>query len=275
MDNKAFVTDFIKGYRELMIEKSSHDKIKHFNNNLKEYSYLLVYPFTVDDTEPEKMQLLVGFANNFVIYQKDDKATMPEAMKQIIRGQDCLKVSHDLDITETVAIPTSEIETLPVRKVTWAELINAPKLGEDSFSVLCEPFLEYFNLESYSYQADSNESFDFNHYFNQDSNKPSELELREVWHDTCDDDKHGNTQTLVFWKDEFIGWLTFSGRYLSSCMASTVNLEKWTDLMDTIYKQSGYKPGRNVNGVSVYNMDKDDVDDVAYVPGVSTVHYDD
>ena len=58
-------------------------------------------------------------------------------------------------------------------------------------------------------------------------------------------------------------------------MASTVNLEKWVDLMDTIYKQSGYKPGRNINGVSVYNMEKDDVDDVAYVPGVSTVHYDD
>jgi hypothetical protein len=275
MDNKEFVTDFIKGYRELMLKQSSHDKIKHFNNNLKAYPYLLVYPFTADDSEPAKTQLLVGFAETFNIHQKDDKATMPEAMTQIIRGQDYLKVGNDVTITETVAIPTSEIEPVPVRKVTWEELINAPKLGEDSFGVLCEPFLEYFNLDSYAYQEGTNESFDFSHYFHKDSNKPDGLELREVWHDTCDDDKHGNTQTLVFWKDEFIGWLTFSGRYLSSCMASTISLEKWTDLMDAIYKQSGYKPGRNVNGVSVYDMDKDDVDDVAYVPGVSTVNYDD
>lgn len=273
MDNKAFVTDFIKGYRELMLNQSSHDKIKHFNNNLKEYPYLLVYPFTSDDSEPAKTQLLVGFAETFAIHQKDDKATMPEAMKQIRRGQDYLKVGHDVTITETVVIPTSEIEPVPVRKVAWAELIEAPKLGEDSFSVLSAPFLEYFNLDSYAYQEGSDESFDFSHYFYQDSNKPVGLELREVWHDTCDDDKHGNTQTLVFWKDEFIGWLTFSGRYLDSTMASTVNLEKWVDLMDTIYKQSGYKPGRNVHGVSVYNMDKDDVDDVAYVPGVSTANY--
>lgn len=274
MDKTEFVTDFIKGYRELMLEKSSHDKVKHFNNNLKEYPYLLVYPFTVSEDEPEKQQLLVGFATEFKIYQKDDKETMPDAMKQIRRGQEFLVVGKDITITETVAIPTSEIEPVPIRKVAWAELIEAPKLGEDDFSVLSAPFLEYFNLDSYAYQEGSDESFDFSHYFYQDSNKPVGLELREVWHDTCDDDKHGNTQTLVFWKYEFIGWLTFSGRYLDSTMASTVNLEKWVDLMDTIYKQSGYKPGRNINGVSVYNMEKDDVDDVAYVPGVSTVHYD-
>lgn len=273
MDNTEFVTDFIKGYSELMVAQRRHDQIKHFNNNLKKYSHLLVYPFTADD--PDKNQLLVGFSNDFKIYQKDDKANMPAAMTQIICGQDYVVVGKGLDIKETVAIPTSEIQPLPIRKVEWSELINAPKLGEDSFSVLSDPFLEYFHLDSYAYQEGSNESFDFNHYFNKDSNKPDGLELREVWHDTCDDDKHGNTQTLVFWKDEFIGWLTFSGRYLDSTMASTVNLEKWVDLMDTIYKQSGYKPGRNINGVSVYNMEKDDVDDVAYVPGVSTVHYDD
>lgn len=92
MENTEFVTDFIKGYRELMLEKSSHDKVKHFNNNLKEYPYLLVYPFTVNEDEPEKQQLLVGFATEFKIYQKDDKETMPDAMKQIRRGQEFLVV---------------------------------------------------------------------------------------------------------------------------------------------------------------------------------------
>ena len=273
MDNTKLATDFIQAYRELMVSQRSHDRLKQFNKNLEKYSHLLVYPFTSDGNE--KVQLLIGFANEFKIYQKDDKETMPSAMKQILGGQDYVTVGKYFDIKETVAIPTSEIEHLHVRKVEWAELINAPKLGEDSFSVLSDPFLEYFNLDSYAYQEGSNESFDFNHYFNKASNKPDGLELREVWHDTCDDDKHGNTQTLVFWKDEFIGWLTFTGRYLDTTSASTINIEKWTELMDFIYNQSGFKPGRKIKGISIYNMEKDDVDDVAYVPGVSTVNYDD
>ena len=273
MDNTKLATDFIQAYRELMVSQRSHDRLKQFNKNLEKYSHLLVYPFTSDGNE--KVQLLIGFANEFKIYQKDDKETMPSAMKQILGGQDYVTVGKYFDIKETVAIPTSEIEHLHVRKVEWAELINAPKLGEDSFSVLSDPFLEYFNLDSYAYQEGSNESFDFNHYFNKASNKPDGLELREVWRDTCDDDKHGSTQTLVFWKNEFIGWLTFSGRYLDTTSASTINIEKWTELMDFIYTQSGFKPGRKIKGISIYNMEKDDVDDVAYVPGVSTVNYDD
>lgn len=274
MDKQAFTVDFIKNYRELLLSESSHDQIKAFNNRLKKYAYFLVYPFTGSDENPEKVSLLIGFADTFAIYQKDDQANMSAAMQQIGAGHGYLTVGKGLDITETVAIPTSEIEPIPVRKVEWAELINAPKLNDADFSLLQDSFLEYFNLDEYSYQAGSNESFRFGDYFNKEANKPEGLELREVWHDTCDDDKHGNVETLVFWKDEFIGWISCSGRYLTCSSASTVNLPKWTELMDTIYANSGYQPGRNVNGVSVYDMTKDDVDDVTYVPGVSTQNHD-
>jgi len=274
MDKQAFTVDFIKSYRELLLT-CSHDQIKVFNNRLKKYTYFLVYPFTGSDENPEKTSLLVGFADTFVVHQKDDQPNMPAAMQQITAGQGYLTVGSGLDITETVGIPTSEIEPLPVRKVEWAELINAPKLADADFDLLQDSFLEYFNLDEYAYQEGSNESFRFGEYFREEANKPEGLELREVWHDTCQDDKHGNIQTLVFWKDEFIGWISCSGRYLTSSAASTVNLPKWTELMDTIYANSGYKPGRNVNGVSVYDMSQDDVDDVTYVPGVSTVNYDD
>lgn len=285
MDNTKFVSNFIKSYREFLISKNfRHGNIKHFNNCLKKYSHFLVHPFHTNENK-EQFKLLTGFSNAFKIYKKNDKEALPSAAKQIGMFKCILTVSKDFglsetvskdfDSSETVAIPTSEIEPLPIRKVEWSELVNAPKLAEADFDLLQDSFLEYFNLDEYAYQADSNESFRFGEYFREEANKPEGLELREVWHDTCQDDKHGEVQTLVFWKEEFIGWISCSGRYLTSSTASTVNLPKWTELMDTIYANSGYKPGRNVNGVSVYDMNKDDVDDVAYVPGVSTVNYDD
>lgn len=271
MNNKEFSIDFINGYRDLMLSKSSHDQIKHFNNNLKRFSHLLVYPFSHDD-DSVKMQLLVGFADTFNIHQKDDKATMPEAMEQVRSGQDFLTISVDSMFTETLAISTSAIELLPIRKVEWSELINAPKLDDGEFSILKSAFLEYFNLDESAYQQGSDERFSFSDYFYKKNNKPEALELREVWSDT-DGDKYGNIQTLVIWHGVFIGWVVCSGKWLDSYTASTVNLDQWSNMMDTLYANSGYKPGRNLKGVYVYDMEKDDVDDVTYVPGVSTVNY--
>lgn len=273
MDKHSFANDFVKGYCDLIKKEWGHDQIKTFNKNLKTYSHIVVFPFSDDD--PEKLQLLVGFTNKFEIHQFNDENSMKAAMSQIQAGNQFVTVSKDYSLTETVAFETSQIEPIPLRKIEWAELINAPTLSEDSFSILEDSFLEYFHLDAYAYQEGSNESFDFGGYFNNDKNKPEGLELREVWHDTCNDDKFGSVQSLVFWQGEFIGWISFGGRYLTSSSASTVKLEKWVELMQLIYDQSGFKPGRNINGLSVYDMTKDEVDDVAYVPGVSTQNYDD
>lgn len=271
MDKQTFTNIFVKQYSDLMLSARSHDAIKQFNNNLAKYSYLLVYPS--DSDEPDRIQLLVGFANQYEIHQFGAHEDMVKAMTQIKSNPDFCTVSKELTVAETVVIPTADFPALPLRKIAWEELINAPKLQDEDFDVLQSSFLEYFNLDEHAYQEGNDTPFDFREYFSTESNKPEQLELREVWHDADWDGKYGNIEILIFWKSEFIGWITRTGRYLESYAASTINLEKWTDLMDTIYKSSGYKPGRNVNGVSVYNMETDDVDDVAYVPGVSTRHY--
>lgn len=275
MDNTELVTDFIKKYHEILLEERNHDRIKQFNNNLKKYPYFLVHPFSVDDDEPDNVQLLVGFAKDFKIYQKDDKATISQAMDQICRGQQFLKANKSVDFTETLAIPTSTIEPLPLRKIEWVELINAPKLDDGEFSILTTAFLEYFGLDVRAQQAGDSKSFNFNQYFYNEKNKPVDLELREVWRDTDSDDKYGSIQTLVIWQGEFLGWLVCSGKWLDSYTAYTVNLTRWSELMDCIYQQSGYVPGRGQKGVYVYDMNKNDVDDVAYVPGISTLNYTD
>ena len=275
MDNTELVTAFIKNYRDLQLDKSNHDQIKDFNKSLKKYPYFLVHPFIVDDNEPDNVQLLVGFANHFKIYQKNDKSTIPEAMGQICGMQHFLKADKSFNITETLVIPTGTIDPMPIRKIEWIELINAPKLDDGEFSILTTAFLEYFGLDVRAEQAGSSKSFDFNQYFFNEKNKPVDLELREVWRDTDSDEKYGHIQTLVIWQGEFIGWLLCSGKWLDSYTAYTVNLTRWSELMDCIYQQSGYVPGRGQNGVYVYDMNKDDVDDVAYVPGISTLNYTD
>lgn len=272
MDKQTFSTDFISQYRKLLAT-CSHEQIKAFNTNLKKYAYFLVYPFTSED-QSDKVQVLVGFADTYAIHEKDNEAHMPEAMAQLKSNYDYLQIGKDFALTKTLPIPVSEIEPVELRKIEWAELINAPKLDDGNFSILKSSFLTYFGFDSYSYQ-ENGENFDFGNYFYHEKNKPSELELREVWRDIDSGDKYGHIQTLVFWKGSFIGWVMCSGKWLDSYSASTVDMDKWADLMDTIYAQSGYKPGRNFNGVTVYDMEKHEVDDVTFVPGVSTKEYDD
>ena len=271
MDKQTFNSDFINEYRKLL-STCSHDRIKEFNRKLKQYAYLLVYPFTSDD-HPDKIQVLVGFADTYAVHQMDDDDKMPDAMAQIKGSYDFLLIGKDFVITETVAIPVSEIEPVALRKVEWAELINAPKLDDGDFGILESSFLAYFSLDSHAYQ-ENGERFDFSDYF-EDKNKPAELELREVWRDVDSGEKYGDIQTLVIWKGDFIGWVSCFGKWLDNYGASTVDVDKWADLMNTLYARSGFVPGRIYNGVTVYSMEKNDVEDVAFVPGVSDRNYDD
>jgi len=270
MDNQEFVNDFIKSYQDL-VASSDHKKIKDFNRNLAKYAYFLVYPFKYE--QKDHVQLLVGFADSFEIHPFGNTVITPDAMSQLKAGRDFIRTHENFHLSETLAIPTSNIHPIPLKKIEWLQLINAPKLEDDSFSVLEKSFLEHFNLDEYAYQDDSEDPVHFGKYFNNDNNKPEDLELHVVWHDVDSSAKYGSIQTLILWKGEFIGWVTRSGRWIDTYSFSTVNVDKWNDLMDTIYKNSGYKQSRTSRGVHVYDMTKDEVDDVAYIPGFSIPTY--
>lgn len=272
MDIDRFIEIFVKNYVGLLVSQNNYSRIKNFNNSLNKYEYLLVYPLDIDD-EKNTIKLLVGFADTFSIHLYDDNTKIHEAQSQIKTKPVVIEVSGECRISATVAIKTELFQPIPLRKVEWSELISSPKIEDGSYSLLQSSFLEYFHLDEHAPQANGSDDFDFSHFFNNEKNKVDGLELRVVWEDMDSSQKYGTVQTLVMWNNEFIGWITCSGRYLDDHSASTVNTVKWIELMEAIYKQSGYSVGNDLRGVSVYDMSKDDVDDVAYVPSIEITQY--
>lgn len=264
-----FAKTFPENYRKLILSQNSRDKNKKYNKQLKNNSYILVYPFKRDDN---KLEYLVGFSNNPKVVPVGDDF-MSEAYQHVKNNYEVLTTTDtETTIKETVVIPTSSFEPIEVEKISWQAIIDAPKIEDGSFDLLVNSFLEYFSLDSVEY-IDGKPIFDFNHYFCQDNNQPKDLELRTVWIDVDDEEKYGNIETLIFWKNKFIGWVSRSGRWLDSTDTSTVDVMAWQDLMETIYKNTGFVRENLLKGVTVYDMNQEHVDDLLHVPGISQKNY--
>lgn len=264
-----FKESFPNDYRNLVMSLNSRDKSKRYNNRINNKKYVSIYAFDNDG----KVELLIGFTNEAVINPVE-----PEFISKAYR---CVAGNYDLITTsdpisnfkETIIIPATEFQPIEVEKISWQSLIDSPKIEEGDFSILSKSFLEYFSLDSNEY-FDENNKFDFNNYFYNEQNKPEELELRTVWIDVDSNEKYGDIQTLIFWKTKFIGWTTQSGKWLDSLTTSTVDVEGWKDLMQTIYNNTGFVRENFLKGVTVYDMNNVEVDDVAFVPNISIKNYD-
>lgn len=264
-----FIEKFINGYKSLN-EKSRYNS-RSYNRLIRENKYIMLHPMIISD---DNTQLLIFFTDdNTKIWPIGDDLQHEvfeyvENTRKYYTFVEC-KDPTDLDsINETVYIETSHFSAIELTIARWSDLINAPKLRDGHFSDLREPFEKFFHLEN-----DSDYDIDYWEVF-ADDKIPAELELREIIHDVDSYQKYGTISTSIFWKDEFIGWYTRSGRWLDHKEFNTVNVEKWKELMHVMLDMSGYKPGERLNGVEVYTMnDTDDVETITSVPGFTEPDY--
>lgn len=263
--------NFPQDYKNFVMSRNVHESSKKFNKNIEKYKYVLVFPFYQSNGSVQD-SLLIGFSDEPTIYKCDSENQ--KAAFQAFTSHEIIKINNIKAVfTESMAFSTSLFEKIPQDKVLWSQLIDAPKIEDGSYDLLLESFLEFFGLERNEYNQDYSESFDFEGHFCKDHNKPNELELRVVWHDVDSYDKFGTIITLIFWKNEFIGWVSTGGRYLDTNSASTVNIDAWKDLMQAIYESTKFQRSNRLAGVSVYDMNAVEVDDVVSVPGVSMRSY--
>jgi hypothetical protein len=264
------VQTLVDGYTDL-IKNGRRNHIKSFNKNIEEYKYFLVYPFLVND----EVELMVGFSNESTVYQmcEDD---MHKAFKLIESCRDYVKCDT-LDVsglTETLVIDASRFARIHLEVPNWRQLIDAPEIMKSDFSVLTDSFCKFFGLQEEQYDRNYDLIMDFKSWFGYNENQPVDLDLKVVWNDVDSYDNKFGTRTInVFWKGEFIGFISGSfGRWEFVGTEYTVNYDKWTEMMDAIYSSTGFVKDQGA-GVIVLEMHNTSVEDYTSIPGVSDKDY--
>lgn len=270
-----FVDYFVQAYTELS-SKSRRDS-KFLNRMISEYKYLRVHPILLKVKDDDEIQFLVSFANSTELsypisgdlqvefFRKLEDSRVWHTFIKTSKTLEELKEVREID--QTLYIETSKFTPIHVKEATWQDLINAPKLRDGEFSELREPFEKFFNLED-DYEC----GIDYWKVF-AESNKPAELEIREVWCDIDSSQKYGNINRLIFWKGEFIGWISYGGRWIDDKLFNTVNPDAWKELMHVMYEISGYQKEPSIRGVTTVDMSTEKVEDCTSVPGFTEPDY--
>ncbi len=261
-----FIEKLIAGYTSLSSKSRRH--IRGFNHKISNYKYMIVQPVLIKDD----YELMVGFVN-------DNSQVWPlgeEEQREVFKfighyGHEFLRTDDKLDIemfNQTLYIETSRFSPMELETGSWEQLLNSPKIEEGEFDILKEPFSVFFNLDEHY-----NDDFDVWGFF-QESNKPSDVELRVVWKDVDDDHKYGSINTLIFWQGEFIGWVNSGSKWLATHVYYTVNAERWGAFMQYLYDCSGQKPKSKLRGIEVIDMNSvTDVESVISIPGLTEPDY--
>lgn len=254
--SKEYIESFVEKYKKNLIEANNREDIKEFNRAISSYRYMIVHPYPVAD-QLGKFQIIVGFGDNPKILSTSKENTL-NAFESIRSELKVITPDEDVSsIANTFVFETSTIQQIPIENIPWERLINSEEIGKASFDILTRPFCDMFYLD---------ESTDaIGMFFEDEEKKPKELELKLVWRDV---DSYGSV-ALIFWKSEFIGWITHSGRWFATMEVSTVNVTKWEEMMNTLFDLVNLKNISSLRGVTVYDMTKDQVDDVVFVPGIS------
>lgn len=262
------VQKLVDSYTNL-VERGRRDRIKLFNKHIQEFKYLLVYPYKVKD----EVELLMGFSNESTVYSLCDE-DMPKAFNLVEHRHDFVNIG-DLDIsnlTETLVIDASLFKTIKLAIPDWSQLIDAPEIMKSDFSVMTEAFCKFFALQDEQYDHNYVLIIDFNSWFGYNENQPTDLELKVVWNDSCDN-KSGHRTINVLWKGEFIGFINCR---FSPCVffgtEYTVNYDKWSEMMEAIYASTGFVKEKGA-GVVIVDMNSTNVEDYAYIPCVSDKDY--
>ena len=261
-----FIEKFIADYTGLSSKTRRHSR--SFNYRISNYKYIMIHPVLIKDD----YELMVGFVHdNSKVWSlgKDDQREAFEFIGH--HGHEFLCTDDKLDtelFNKTLYIETSRFSPIALDTGSWEQLLNSPKIEEGDFSLLSEPFTTFFNLDIY-YDDD----FDVWGFF-QESNKPSDVELRVVWKDVDSGQKYGCINTLIFWKGEFIGWVSSGSKWLATHGYNTVNAERWVAFMQYLYQCSGQKPKNTLRGIDVIDMNSViDVESVINIPGLTEPDY--
>lgn len=257
---------FVYNFKKTLSSRPRHEQ-KTFNKDLKRFKLMVFHPYYMDD----EYHVLFGFSDECEVLCSD-KASSTKIYNQIKKHMYFSPKGDVFSLEQTLIIPTLNIDPLPLRKIPWDEAIEQPKLGDADFSYIEDSFIEFYGLENNKYTEYGKNKKSLSSFFNKNENKPDELELRIVWDDVDSGEKYGDIQVLIFWKNEFIGWIHRSGKWLESYSYSTIDATKWCDMMQTIFQKSEYSYINSMSGVSVHSMDSD-VDDLMFIQGVSINNY--
>lgn len=273
----SFVDYFVHEYTEL--ESKSRRNSQFLNRMISKYKYLRVHPILFKNNDAEEIEFLISFANSTELSYpmgEDLQVEFFHILEDSRTWYTFIKISKTLEelqevreIDNTLYIETSKFTPIHVKEATWQDLINAPKLRDGKFVELSDVFEKFFNLED-----DFDCNIDYYTVFSE-RNKPSELEIREVWCDIDSYQKYGSINRLIFWKGEFIGWINYSGRWIDDKMFNTVNPEAWKELMHVMYEISGYQKGPSIRGVTIVDMSTEKVENCISVPGFTEPDYGD
>lgn len=266
-----FTEKFITGYTNLSSKSRRH--IRGFNHKISTYKYMIVHPVFLKD----HYELMIGFVNdNSKVWAIVDEEKRDDVQREVFNfighyGHEFVRTDEPLDIemfNQTLYIETSRFSPLELETGSWEQLLNSPKIEDAEFSILSEPFTTFFNLDEHY-----NEHFDVWGFF-QNCNKPSDVELRVVWKDVDDGEKYGSINTLIFWNDEFLGWVNSGSKWLATHVYYTVNADRWEAFMQYLYKCSGQKALNKLRGIEVIDMDSvKDVESIVSIPGLTELDY--
>ena len=261
-----FIEKFIAGYIGMSSKTRRH--IRSFNYRISNYKYVMIHPVLINDD----YELMVGFVNDNTNIWTLGEEEQRQAFEFIgNRGHEFLRTNDKLDIemfNQTLYIETSSFSPIQLETGSWEQLLNSPKIEDAEFSILSEPFTTFFNLDEHY-----NEHFDVWGFF-QNCNKPSDVELRVVWKDVDDGEKYGSINTLIFWNDEFLGWVNSGSKWLAIHVYYTVNADRWEAFMQYLYKCSGQKALNKLRGIEVIDMDSvKDVESIVSIPGLTELDY--
>lgn len=267
-----FIEKFISGYKKLASDTRRRSQL--YNKLISENTFIMIHPMLL--TEVDKQFLVSVSDDNTQVWPFSAEIEPQREVFEFVENSNkfyefvICKSEEDFNkITETVYIETSRFSKIELTVPTWDDLINAPKLRDGNFDELREAFEKFFNVdEDYSYDS----SVDLYSAFHNDK-KPSELEIREVWYDVDSYQKYGNITRLVFWKEQFIGWISYSGRWIDDTNYYVVNSDAWKELMNVMYKISGYQKVQGIRGVTMIDMSTENVESCTSVPGFTEPDY--
>jgi hypothetical protein len=266
---------FITGFTEYYSKGRNNSKF--YNRMLSQNKFLRIHPVHVPVQKAGSVQIdvLVGFANDdTVIYPEGDD--LQHEVFNFMKGEgwhSFFRTGFTEEemvefLPETRYIETSQFKPIEVPMPTWADLLNAPKLGDADFDILQETFEEFHGIND-NYELTCN----LHNLFGYIELKPDELELRIVYDDIDDDHKYGDAVILLFWKGEFLALCNqYINRYRSDPSFYVANENYWREMMAVLYSKADIPAISPIRGAEILDMTQE-VDNITNVPGFAEKNY--
>ena len=250
--------------RNTYMAYGDRDEHRKFNSNLKKYKYVFFYPFFGDDENGDESieidpSLFVGFTDN--PSEKTMDRTTARGLSSL-GDDDSLYVESSLAYMldhKRMVISTASIEPIPVAKVSWKTLLDAPVLRKGNYCIMCEYVLSHLRLSTATYDFDKTVI-----EFLQDQNK---IEL-DVVYSTDNHAGEKQSSTIVKYNGTPVGIIQNSGWDGINSKLCVFCRDEWDDMMSYLVVTSGVDKLFRDEYITVIDLERDP-DEYTFVPGVT------